>query len=174
MTTLFMSSALSRKIAFGAVSLGILLVAALAFAETTTTYTYDALGRLRTVTKTGDLGGAETYDYDAAGNRTQVTSVAAPPPTTPGNFRATSVTTGGVTLAWDASTAAFGISWYRIARSSSGTVMGNGNASTTYVDGTVSLGTTYTYQIFAVDGHGVESAPASVTVSWSASTGTAD
>jgi len=86
------------------------------------------------------------------------------PPTTPGNFRATSVTTGSVTLAWDASTDAFGISWYRIARSGSGTVMGNGDASTTYVDNTVASNATYTYQIFAVDGHGVESAPASVTV----------
>jgi hypothetical protein len=86
------------------------------------------------------------------------------PPTTPGNFRATSATTGSVTLAWDASTDAFGISWYRIARSGSGTIMGNGDASTTYVDNTVTSGTTYTYQIFAVDGHGVESAPASVQV----------
>lgn len=42
--------------------------------------------------------------------------------------------------------------------------MGNGNASTTYVDSTVSSSTTYTYQIFAGDGHGVESSPASVTV----------
>jgi hypothetical protein len=86
------------------------------------------------------------------------------PPTTPGNFRATSVTTGSVTLAWNASTDAFGISWYRIARSGSGTVMGNGDASTTFVDNTVSSGTTYTYQVFAVDGHGVESVPASVQV----------
>jgi hypothetical protein len=86
------------------------------------------------------------------------------PPTTPGNFRATSVTTGSVTLAWDASTDAFGISWYRIARSDTQTQMGNGNNSTSYVDNTVASGTTYTYQVFAVDGHGVESTPASVQV----------
>lgn len=86
------------------------------------------------------------------------------PPTTPGNFRASSVTTSSVTLAWNASTDAFGISWYRIARSGSGTIMGNGDASTTYVDNTVASSTTYTYQIFAVDGHGVESLPASVQV----------
>lgn len=86
------------------------------------------------------------------------------PPTTPGNFNASSVTVSSVSLAWNASTDAFGISWYRIARSGSGTVMGNGNASTTYVDNTVASNTTYTYQIFAVDGHGVESVPASVTV----------
>jgi hypothetical protein len=86
------------------------------------------------------------------------------PPTTPGNFRATSVTTGSVTLAWDASTDAFGISWYRIARSDTQTQMGNGNNSTSYVDNTVASGSTYTYQVFAVDGHGVESTPASVQV----------
>lgn len=86
------------------------------------------------------------------------------PPTTPGNFRATSMTTGSVTLAWNASTDAFGISWYRIARSGSGTIMGNGDASTTYVDNTVTSNTQYTYQVFAVDGHGVESSPASLTV----------
>jgi hypothetical protein len=86
------------------------------------------------------------------------------PPTTPGNFHAASVTTGSVTLAWNASTDAFGISWYRIARSDTQTQMGTSDASTTWVDNTVSSGTTYTYQIFAVDGHGVESTPASVQV----------
>lgn len=86
------------------------------------------------------------------------------PPTTPGNFQATSVTTGSVSLAWTASTDAFGISWYRIARSPGSANMGNGNASTSFVDSTVASNTTYTYQVFAVDGHGVESAPASLTV----------
>lgn len=86
------------------------------------------------------------------------------PPTTPGNFRATSVTAGSVSLTWDASTDAFGISWYRIVRTPDGASMGNGNASTSYVDATVSSNTTYTYQIFAVDGHGVKSSPASITV----------
>lgn len=86
------------------------------------------------------------------------------PPTTPGNFRATSVSVNSVSLAWDASSDAFGISWYRIARSPGGSNMGNGNASTSFTDGTVSANTTYTYQVFAVDGHGVESSPASVTV----------
>lgn len=84
------------------------------------------------------------------------------PPTTPGNFRATSVTTGSVSLAWDASSDAFGIAYYRITRS--GSVVGYGDASLAYADNTVSSNTTYTYQIFAVDGHGVESSPASVTV----------
>ncbi len=106
---------------------------------------------------------------DRAGNEsvnspTYTTYFDTVPPTTPGNFRATSVTTGSVSLAWDASTDAFGISWYRIARSPGSPNGGNGNASTTYVDNTVTSSATYTYQIFAVDGHGVESAPASLTV----------
>jgi hypothetical protein len=46
-----------------------------AIAQETTTYSYDALGRLRTVTKAGGSasGVASTYDYDAAGNRTAAT-----------------------------------------------------------------------------------------------------
>lgn len=106
---------------------------------------------------------------DRAGNESGNSPAAAlyidtVPPTTPGNFRTTAVTTGSVSLAWNASTDAFGISWYRIARSGSGTIMGTSDASTTYVDNTVTSGTTYTYQIFAVDGHGVESTPASLQV----------
>jgi hypothetical protein len=106
---------------------------------------------------------------DRAGNESGNSPAAAlyidtVPPTTPGNFRTTSVTTGSVTLAWDASTDAFGISWYRIARTPGNTNMGNGNASTTFIDNTVASSSTYTYQIFAVDGHGVESSPASLQV----------
>lgn len=85
-------------------------------------------------------------------------------PTTPGNLRVTSVTTNSVSLAWNASTDEFGISWYRVARSPGQPSMGHGDASTTFTDNTVSPNTTYTYQVFAVDGHGVESLPASITV----------
>ncbi len=106
---------------------------------------------------------------DRAGNEsgnspTYSTYIDTVPPTTPGNFRATSVAVNSVSLAWNASSDAFGISWYRIARSPGGVNMGNGDASLAFTDGTVSSNTTYTYQIFAVDGHGVESSPASVTV----------
>lgn len=105
---------------------------------------------------------------DRAGNEsapspTYTTYIDTIPPTTPGNFRVTATTTGSVSLAWDASTDAFGIGWYEIRRSPGG-YMGNGNASTTYVDATVSSNTTYTYEIDAVDNHGVHSSPASLTV----------
>ncbi|PXA85009.1 hypothetical protein DMC25_16310 [Caulobacter sp. D4A] len=44
----------------------------LAAAAETTTYTYDALGRLTKVVTSA--GRVTEYTYDAAGNRTQVTS----------------------------------------------------------------------------------------------------
>ena len=47
-------------------------------AESTTTYQYDALGRL--VTATYSNGSVITYSYDAAGNRTQVVITAGTAP----------------------------------------------------------------------------------------------
>ena len=52
--------------------MGLFLLAGLAGpASAATTYTYDALGRLVSVTYSN--GKTITYTYDAAGNRTQVT-----------------------------------------------------------------------------------------------------
>jgi len=50
------------------------LAGAPALATDQFTYTYDALGRLHSVTYQN--GGSVTYTYDAAGNRTQVTNTA--------------------------------------------------------------------------------------------------
>lgn len=110
---------------------------------------------IRSVDRAGNVSG------DSPAHSLYIDTV---PPTTPGNFHTTAVTVNSVSLAWNASTDAFGISSYRIARSPGSTNMGNGNATTTFVDSTVASSTTYTYQVFAVDGHSVESAPASVTV----------
>lgn len=44
------------------------LSSSIAVAQTTVTYTYDELGRVRTATDT--VNGNRAYDYDAAGNRT--------------------------------------------------------------------------------------------------------
>jgi len=62
--------------------LGIMLIGlhgAAAFAQETTTYSYDARGRVTNVTRSGGpAGGVSTaYSYDAADNRTNVTATAA-------------------------------------------------------------------------------------------------
>lgn len=68
----------------------------------TTTYTYDALGRLRSVTVTGSTYATQSYDYDAAGNRTLVKASRAP--TVPTSISVpTSNATGAYTISWGAS-----------------------------------------------------------------------
>ncbi len=54
-----------------AVAVGAILWALPALAQSTTSYTYDALGRL---TSAATPAGTITYNYDAAGNRTSVTT----------------------------------------------------------------------------------------------------
>src|SRR5688572_2504428 len=69
-----------------------------------TTYTYDALGRLTTVTNNAN-GTIATYAYDAAGNRTQTTSKAGSiPPSVPSGLSATAVSGTQINLSWSAST----------------------------------------------------------------------
>ncbi|MGH8238999.1 MAG: RHS repeat domain-containing protein, partial [Steroidobacteraceae bacterium] len=74
-----------------------------AFGSSSTTYTYDALGRLRTVTVSGTQTSVQSYDYDAAGNRTLSTSGIVPsvPPSI--TVPSTSIT-GSYTISWGAST----------------------------------------------------------------------
>lgn len=68
----------------------------------TTTYTYDALGRLRTVTVSGSTYAVQSYDYDAAGNRTLAKSSRAP--TVPSSITVpSSNTTGSYTISWGTS-----------------------------------------------------------------------
>ncbi|MGH7447564.1 MAG: fibronectin type III domain-containing protein, partial [Longimicrobiales bacterium] len=85
------------------------------------------------------------------------------PPTTPGNLRVTGVTTGSVSLAWDASSDSNGISYYNIGRSPGNSMMAT-EWGLTHTDGSVAANTTYTYYVTAIDNHGTPSAPASVTV----------
>lgn len=66
-------------------------------AQETTTYTYDALGRLVTASKFGgpDSGAAHTIGYDAAGNRTNYAVTGANPATANIAIGNASVTEGG-------------------------------------------------------------------------------
>ena len=66
----------------------------------TTTYEYDALGRLRTVTRSD--GTQTIYTLDSAGNRTQVEE-AIPPSTPPSISVPTSSTNGSYSISWAAS-----------------------------------------------------------------------
>ena len=79
-----------------------LLPAAVALSQSTSTYTYDALGRLRQVTLSGNQTGSQSYTYDAAGNRVQTSASAAPTVPVSISVPASNVT-GAYTVAWGAS-----------------------------------------------------------------------
>jgi YD repeat-containing protein len=69
----------------------------------TTTYDYDALGRLRVVTHDNRI--ATTYTLDPAGNRTQVTDVSTGPTSAPASISVpSSSATGDYAIAWGAAT----------------------------------------------------------------------
>ncbi|MBA4787158.1 MAG: hypothetical protein H2039_03885 [Brevundimonas sp.] len=74
----------------------VVLCPAGAQAQVSTTYAYDALGRLKTVTNAG--GATVTYAYDAAGNRSQV--VVAGVQTAPSAFDLGAPVTGAAAGAW--------------------------------------------------------------------------
>jgi chitodextrinase len=134
-------------------------------AAATTTYTYDALGRLTNVANSA-TGGFATYAYDAAGNRTQTTSKAETiPPLTPTALSATAVSGSQINLAWSASTdtGGSGLAGYRIYRG--GSLIAS-TAGTTYSNTSLTSATTYTYRVAAYDAAGntsAQSSPASAT-----------
>lgn len=72
-------------------------------ASDTTSYTYDALGRLRSVTVSGTQTSVQTYDYDPAGNRT-ASSSGIVPSVPPSISVPSSSITGSYTISWGAST----------------------------------------------------------------------
>lgn len=130
-----------------------------------TTYTYDALGRLTTVTNSAN-GAIATYAYDAAGNRMQTTSKAESiPPSVPTGLSATAVSGTQINLSWSASTdtGGSGVAGYRIYR---GGVLIGTSASTSYSNSSLTSATTYTYRVAAYDAAGnasAQSSPASAT-----------
>jgi YD repeat-containing protein len=128
-----------------------LLVAASASADTVT-YTYDGIGRLKTITYTD--GTSVTYALDGAGNRVTVTTVTpnTTPPTVPTGLTATAISATQVNLSWTASTDAggSGLAGYKIYRG--GTQIAT-STTASYSDTTVSGSTTYSYTVAAYDGN---------------------
>ena len=69
-----------KRIAYSAVAMGGLMIAGVARAAETVTYTYDAKGRLVKVVHSGSVNAGVTTDYthDPADNRTRVRITGAP------------------------------------------------------------------------------------------------
>ncbi len=132
---------------------GVLLVSGTLTSATTIDYTYDQYGQLQTSkTNNGTTRTNLTYTYDAAGNRTAVSSTVddLAPPSVPTGLHTTGITATQVSLAWTASTdtGGSGLAGYRIYRG--GTQIGT-SATTSYNDTTVSGSHTYTYTVAAYD-----------------------
>jgi chitodextrinase len=147
----------SRSIILVSLSLGCAL---LAKAETTT-YTYDALGRLTQVNGSANGGSVVTYTYDAAGNRTQTTSKSESlAPSVPTGLSATPVSQTQINLSWSASTdtGGSGLAGYKIYRG--GSQIGT-STTTSYSNSGLAAGTTYTYKVAAYDLAGNVSAQSS-------------
>lgn len=91
-----------RRTLLGAASVAALLHTPMALASETIRYSYDPLGRLKEVGRSGSVnnGILASYAYDPASNRTNVTVIAGsppPPPETPPSFTIAdaSITEGG-------------------------------------------------------------------------------
>jgi fibronectin type 3 domain-containing protein len=130
-----------------------------------------------------------SYSYrivalDAAGNSSDQSAAAtasttgAPDgtaPTQPGGLSGTAVSSSQVNLAWTASTDNVGVTGYKVYRNGTlqpGPTQPDPNPPTSYSDQNASPGTTYTYQVSAVDAAGNESTKASTTVTTPGSGGT--
>lgn len=121
------------------------------------------------------LTGSTTYAYyviavngqGLAGppsNSASATTLDGSPPTAPSGLTATAVSTTQIDLAWGAATdPESGIASYRVYRG--GTLLGS-TTTTTFTDAGLTPATTYTYEVSAVNGAGLEGArtgPASAT-----------
>jgi YD repeat-containing protein len=123
-----------------------------------TLYTYDELGRLKSVTKTTGL--RVTYNYDPAGNRSSVTIVDVQPPSAPGTLSGFAASATQINLSWGAAADNVGVTSYRVYRN--GTVVGT-PTGTSYSDTGVASGLSYGYRVTALDAAGNEG-PSSNTI----------
>jgi chitodextrinase len=78
------------------------------------------------------------------------------PPTAPTGLTATAPSSAQVNLSWTASTDTVGVTGYRIYRN--GAFLANTGTTTSFTDATAAAGTTYSYQVSAVDAAANESA----------------
>jgi len=114
---------------------------------------------------------------DAAGNASlpaplSLSTPALPdtlPPSTPAGLTASAITTSSLSLAWTASTDNVAVTGYQVRR---GGVLLATVSSPSFADSGLSPATLYTYQVVALDAAGNASAPASLSVSTAAGSGT--
>jgi YD repeat-containing protein len=117
-------------------------------------YTYDALGRLVTITSPD--GTQSGYQYDAAGNRQAISiGVDVTAPSAPSGLTATAPSSTTVKLSWTGSTDSGGstLKGYNIFRNGSTSALGSSTV-TTFSDTTTAGTTAYTYNVKAYDGAG--------------------
>jgi chitodextrinase len=146
-----------RRLAFASVLLG-LTASSLALAAGAT-YTYDNLGRLKSIAY--DDGTTVVYSLDGPGNRTSVTTATdTTVPSVPTGLAGTVVSATQINLTWTASTdsGGSGLAGYRIFRG--GTQIATVK-SASHSDTSVSGGTTYSYTVAAFDYAGNASAQSS-------------
>jgi fibronectin type 3 domain-containing protein len=156
------------KVAGWSAILAVLSFASAAHADTVN-YVYDNAGRLY---KAGFSDGkVTTYNLDAAGNRTLVTTATdTSPPTAPTSLTATAQSTSSIMLNWTASTdgTGIGVVGYRVERCagvSCTTFVDIGSqvpGPTSFLDTSLSSDTTYRYQVKAVDGVTLKSAASNI------------
>lgn len=132
---------------------------AMALAQETVTYTYDQLGRVVTVQHGGTVnaGTSESYSYDAAGNRSNVTVAGVPTPPSFAIAPATAVAEGG-TLVYTVTKNGAGAASVSFATANGTAIAGSDYNSTTGTLNFASGDATKTISVTTIDDSAIESA----------------
>ena len=105
----------------------------------------------------GDNTSGRTYQMALDDVQASSSGSESTPPTTPANLLAGAPDAGHVELTWDPSTDASGVTGYDLFRDG-GLLAHLGPTTTTFIDSTVGVGLTYSYQVQSRDGAGNVSA----------------